>query len=244
LVVAAMCGLYLVSSYGLYLAAAKDADYFIQKYLCEGDTLYVSFHMGKRGVLGFLDDYASYIFAQISLYRVTLEREYLDRAVSLCDTVISDFGDERGGFYLYGNRHEKLILRPKESYDGAIPSGNSLMAYNLVRLSLLTDEENFETIAQKQIEFLKQSASRYPTSHAMFLMALLEQNSTSVKITVVSAEQTDKSALALDLPQNANIIFLTEPTKAYSLKNGKTTFYVCRGHSCLPPTNDLNELKI
>lgn len=241
LVIAAMCELYRVSKKEIYLSAAQNADQFIQKYLCDGDALYVSFHMEKRGVRGFLDDYGAYIFAQLSLYRATLEGVYLERAKRLCDKVISDFGDNTGGFYLYGKDHEELILRPKETYDGAIPSGNSLMAYNLVRLSFLSDEERYKAAAGRQLDFLAQSAAQYPTNHSMFLISLLEHVKPPMKVMAVIDEQTDKSSLLLALPQDA-IIILRKPTKDYPLKNGKTTYYVCRGHSCLPPTNDLNEL--
>ena len=242
LMIAAMCELYLVSGKEMYLRAAVDADNFIQKYLCEGDTLYVSFHMEKRGVEGFLDDYSAYILAQLSLYRATLESEYLNRAKRLCNKVISDFGDNTGGFYLYGKSHQELILRPKETYDGAIPSGNSLMAYNLVRLSLLTDGDKYQTKAERQIDFLSQTAARYPTNHAMFLRSLLEHTKPPTKITVVLDERTGKSSLPLLFPPDAIVILLSQPTKEYPLKKGKTTYYLCRGHSCLPPTNDLNEL--
>ncbi len=242
LMIAAMCELYLVSENAKYLDAAKNADSFIQKHLCENDRLYVSFHLGKRGVRGFLDDYASYISAQLLLYRATLERNYLNRAENLCRKVIADFSDGSGGFYLYSNEHEELILRPKETYDGAIPSGNSLMCYNLVRLSLLTDEEKYKSAAKRQIDFLTQNALQFPTSHAMFLIALLEHDKPPMKITVVMDEQTDKSKLSVALPPDGVIILLAEPTKEYPLKNGKTTYYLCRDHSCLPPTNTIDEL--
>lgn len=242
LMIAAMCELYLVGGKEIYISTAQKADSFIQKYLCDNDTLYVSFHMEKRGVRGFLDDYAAYIFAQLSLYRATLKSEYLERARRLCDKVISDFGDNTGGFYLYGKDHEELILRPKETYDGAIPSGNSLMAYSLVRLSLITDEERYKTEAERQLDFLAQSAAQYPTNHAMFLRALLEHKKPPMKVTVVSDQQTEKTTLPLAFPPDAVVVLLDAPTKEYPLKNGKTTYYVCRAHSCLPPTNDLNEL--
>lgn len=135
--IAAMCELYLVSQKDHYLQAAIQADLFIQTKLLEEDTLYVSYREGKRGVAGFLDDYACYIFAQLALYRATLEQAYLTQADKLCQKVIRDFSDPVGGFYLYSDTSEELILRPKETYDGAIPSGNSMMAYNLVRLSEL-----------------------------------------------------------------------------------------------------------
>ncbi|MBQ9989313.1 MAG: thioredoxin domain-containing protein [Clostridia bacterium] len=242
LMIAAMCELYHAGGKKLYLSAAQNADRFIQKYLCSGDTLFVNFHRGKQGVRGFLDDYAAYILAQLLLYRDTLESEYLNRARRLCNKAIADFGDNAGGFYLYGKDHEELILRPKETYDGAIPSGNSLMAYDLVRLSFLTEEEKYKTEAERQLDFLAQSAAQYPTNHAMFLSALLEHQKPPIKITVVPDQPIDKTGLSLTFPPNAIVILLNGPTKEYPIKNGKTTYYVCRGHSCMPPVNDWKEL--
>ena len=242
LMIAAMCELYRVSKKEIYLTAARNADGFIKKYLSEGDTLFVSFHKGKRGVRGFLDDYAAYIFAKLSLYQATLDREYTEDARALCDKVISDFGDSTGGFYLYGRGHEELILRPKETYDGAIPSGNGLMAYNLVRLSFLTENKKYKSAAQRQLDFMTADAAQYPTGHAMLLIALLEYGKPQTKITVVLDEDTDKSTLALSLPHDALITLLTKPTEEYRLKNGKTTYYVCKAHTCLEPSNDLNKL--
>ncbi len=233
LMIAAMCNLYLVSHKEKYLSAAEQADRFIQKHLCDGDTLYVHFHLGKRGVTGFLDDYSAYAFAQLWLYRATGDGQYIDRAKRLCDKVMADFTDRTGGFYLYGNRHEELILRPKETYDGAIPSGNSLMAYNLVRLSLLTDEEPYTRAAENQIDFLS-STTQSPMNHAMFLLALLDHTNPPMKITVV----LDKPTARLDLPLDAIVTVLQTPTTEYPLKDGKTTYYVCHGQRCLPPTNN------
>ena len=88
LMIGAMCELYLVSREKRYLHGAEQADAFLQKYLLEKDSLYVSFCKGKRGVRGFLDDYAGYIFAQLALYRATLKQTYLDRADSLCHKVM------------------------------------------------------------------------------------------------------------------------------------------------------------
>ncbi len=243
LMIAAMCELYLVSKKDIYLNAAQKAYEFIRKNLCEDNTLFVSFRDTKRGVKGFLDDYASYIFAQLYLYRATLNSKYLDHAKQMCDKVISDFGDTTGGFYLYSNQSEELILRPKETYDGAIPSGNSLMAYNFVKLYHLTSDDKYKGMAEQQLDFISAEASSYPTNHAMFLTALLEYNEPPIKITVVADDKTNINDFALDLPANAIINLLTKPTKEYSLKNGKTTYYVCKGKACMPPTNNLNEIK-
>lgn len=242
LMIAAMCELYLVSGKDIYLSAAEHADGFIRSALCDRDTLFVSFLGGKRGVSGFLDDYAAYIFAQLALCRATGESGYLSRACRLCNRVLSDFGDDTDGFYLYSRASEQLILRPKETYDGAIPSGNSLMAYNLVRLSLLTDEEKYKTAAGRQLDFLAKAAAPYPAGHAMFLLSLLEYTTPPMKVVVVPDGQAEPRRLPLTVPPEALVTVLPGSTREYPLKNGRTTYYVCRGYSCLPPTNDLKEL--
>lgn len=242
LMIAAMCELYLVSKKDIYMTAAQKSDEYIKTHLCEDNTLFVSFRDGKRGVSGFLDDYASYILAQLCLYRGTLEANYLNRAKQMCNEVVSDFSDNTGGFYLYGNQSEELLLRPKETYDGAIPSGNSLMAYNFVKLYLLTSDDKYKNLAEKQLDFISAKANSYPINHAMFLTALLEYNEPPIKITVVPDDSTDIKNLILALPENAVISLLTKPTKDYLLKDQKTTYYVCKCHSCMPPTNNLNEI--
>ncbi len=242
LMIGAMCELYLVSKKEIYLNAAQKADEYIRTHLCEDNTLFVSYRDGKRGVGGFLDDYASYIFAQLCLYRATFDEDFLNRAKLMCDKVVRDFSDNEGGFYLYGNLSEELILRPKETYDGAIPSGNSLMAYNFVKLHLLTSDDKYKHLAEQQLDFISYEADSYPTNHAMYLSALLEYKEPTMKITVVADDKIDIKRLPLDLPINAAINFLSKPTKEHPLKNGNTTYYVCEGHSCLPPTNDLNEI--
>ncbi len=242
LMIAAMCELYLMSKKDIYITAAQKADEFIKTYLYEDNTLFVSFRDGKRGVKGFLDDYASYIFAELCLYRATLNTEYLVCAKQMCDKVANDFSDKTGGYYLYGNQSEELILRPKETYDGAIPSGNSLMAYNFVKLYLLTSDNKYKDFAEKQLDFISSEANYYPTNHAMFLAALLEFKEPPMKVTIVADNKTDINIMPLALPANAMINLLLEPTKEYLLKDGKTTYYVCKGHSCMPPINDLNEI--
>lgn len=244
LMIAAMCDLYVTSKKDIYLEAALKANEFINSHLCKNDTLFVSFREEKHGVEGFLDDYASYIFAQISLHRATLDTRYLDRAKQMCNKVLADFKDSDGGFYLYSNQSEELIFRPKETYDGAIPSGNSLMAYNFVKLYQLTSNDDYKRLAEQQLDFISREASDFPINHAMFLIALLEYKEPPMKITIVADNNTDVKALSLAFPANATINLLTKSTNEFVLKNNKTTYYVCHGRSCLPPTNDLNEIKM
>lgn len=243
LMIAALCELYLCSRNKNHLDAAEKADEFISKNLCEHDELFVSFREGKRGVSGFIDDYAAYIFAQLHLYKATLNSKYIETAKLFCNKAVDGFADESGGFYLYGKLAERLILRPKETYDGAIPSANSMMAYNLVRLSVLTADSKFTELAENQLNFIASDASKYPAGYAMYLTALLEYYDPPMKITVVTGKNEDVTRSLDTLPKGTIIIHLSEPTEEYPLKNGKTTYYVCKNHSCLPPVNDLSELK-
>lgn len=239
LMIAALCKLYQASGNIRYLEAAKKADGFIRDYLLDGDTLVVSCRKEKRGVQGFLDDYAACVFAQLALYSATLDMEYLKLAKRLCETVDRRFGDEaRGGYYLYAADGEQLILRPKETYDGAMPSGNSLMAWNLVRLAQLSGETQDAQAAERQLAFMASAAVKYPTGHAMFLLALMDREAPPPRVTVVLAQETDADALPLSLPPDASVTQLRQPTADYLLKDGQTTFYICRDHSCLPATND------
>lgn len=239
LMIAALCRLYQAGGNQNYLDAAKRADCFLWEHLWDGETLHVSFRAGRWGEKGFLDDYAACVFAQLALYGATLNKAYLTRAEELCRDTFTRFQDEKnGGFYLYGKDHETLILRPKETYDGAMPSGNSLMAWNLVRLCQLVSEETYGPLAERQLDFLAADAKRYPAGYAMFLLALLDHRDPPPKVTVVLPGKSEAERLPLEFPAEAAAI-LREPGAEYPLKNGKTTFYVCRGHSCLPPVNEL-----
>ncbi len=245
LMIAAMCHLYRVTENGAYLGAAVEAMEFILKNLCENSTLYVSYRENKHSGKGFLDDYASVVFALIALYEATLNSDYLKSAEVFCDKAIDDFYDqEKNGFYLNGEENERLILRPKETYDGAVPSGNSLMAYNLVRLSLITGRKRFEDYAVRQLHFMSAEARQYPAGYAMFLISLSDYALQSEKVTI-AAESMDRipENLACRIPLNA-VCIVEKPSEEYKLKDDKTTYYVCRGHQCLPPVNDLEEALI
>ena len=242
LMIAALCRLYQAGGNQNYLDAAKRADCFLREHLWDGGSLHVSFRAGRRGEKGFLDDYAACVFAQLALYGATLEQTYLTRAEELCRDACEQFQDrEHGGFYLYSEDHEALILRPKETYDGAMPSGNSLMAWNLVRLSQLVSEETYGPLAERQLDFLAADAGQYPAGYAMFLLALLDRRDSPPKVTVVLSGKPEADCFPLELPAEAAVV-LREPGAEYPLKNGKMTFYVCRGHSCLPPVNGLSDL--
>ena len=237
LMICALSLLYRTTGEKCYLSAAKRAQQFLEESLVDGNMLYVSCRGNTRLVKGFLDDYAYYTWALICLYEVTVETAYLERAQQICKEARNQFADGDRGYFLYGTQNESLIARPKETYDGALPSGNSVMAYCLVRLSQLTQVEEYRQAALKQLAFLSGEAKHYPAGYSMFLTALLMFYHQPQKITVVlSGEDTAGKVLA-SLPLYADITILEHATKEYKLLTDKTTYYVCADNTCLPPTN-------
>lgn len=250
LMIGALCWLYRVSGEERYFQAARRAQEFLENRLMQKDTLYVSFREGRRGARGFLEDYAAEIFALLALYEAGLDNQDLDRARRLCTRALEEFFDwEQGGFYLYGEENEPLILRPKEIYDGAIPSGNSMMAWNLVKLSLIMGEkpetkgsvpktEDYGTLAKRQLDFLSAEAGSYPSGSSLFLLALLDYQEPPEKVTVAVKNPKDLQGLSPRIPLDSIIRILGGSGGEYPLKNDRTTFYVCRDHRCLPPSNE------
>lgn len=244
LMIAALALLYRVSDHERYLQAAIKSEAFLDENLCENATLFVSFRHGSRGGKGFLDDYAFYVFALTALYEATLDKHFLDKARCFCDRTIADFYDvENGGFTLSGKDHERLIRASKETYDGAIPSGNSVMAYNLIKLSSLTDDTGYGGLAEKQLAFLSAGARRYPVGHGFYLLALSRYLNPPEHITVVLKAKEDLQQIKGRFGLEDELTVLEQPTEAYPLLHDKMTFYVCKNHSCLPPTNERPENK-
>ena len=235
LMIAALCALYRVSRKRPYLDAARRAQRFLETSLSCGGTLFVSIRNGRRGEKGFLDDYAGYTLALLALYDATLERAYLERAAQTADKAIRDFFDrENGGFFLSGAENEALVLRSKESRDGASPSGNSWMTYCLGRLSRLAPDGARDACLARQLAFQSGEAARDPSGHAMFLTALSDALEPPASVTVVGAVE-DAAELACAVPWNTDVRVLASPEEGYRLKDGQTAFYVCRGGRCLAP---------
>ena len=245
LMIAAFSSLYRISQKEPYLATAKKAWDYIEKNLWKDNIPAISFRNGTRGANGVLDDYACCIYALIALYEATYDTRYLDKAVSYCQKTIQSFWDEKnGGFFLTGENNEKLLFCPKETYDGAIPSGNSLMSYNLVKLQQLMDSFPYGNLLEKQLSFQSGIAREHPSSHSMFLLALSGYLNPAEKITVTCKSQEIPKHLSCQAPLYATVRILKEPTTEYPLKNNETTYYICRNHSCLPPENNYHPAAI
>lgn len=238
LMISAMSLLYRVTGNRQYLSAAEQAYQFIEENLTEGNLLYVSYRDKVHSVKGFFDEYAYYTAALLFLYAATSHSAYLKRAEQICAEAQRQFVDkEHGGYFLYGTENSNLIAKPKETYDGALPSGNSVMAYCLVLLSHITDIKDYQYAAEKQLAFLSAEAEYYPAGYSVFLIALLLYLYPPQKITVVLAKEDCAEQIIPRLPLNANIKILEKPTDEYKLLNDKTTYYVCKNHTCFPPSN-------
>ena len=117
---------------------------------------------GNAGLDGVLDDYAYVIWGLIELYQYNFNPEYLESAILLSDYQIKHFWDSKdGGFFFNSDISEKLLIRSKEIYDGAIPSGNSVSANNFIRLSRILSKSDYEDLANNLIESFGQKINRY-----------------------------------------------------------------------------------
>ncbi|MDE6788929.1 MAG: hypothetical protein K2J47_06370, partial [Ruminococcus sp.] len=226
--------LYRVSHEGKYLRSAENAQRFIEGNMSDGERLYSSFRDGKRSHTAFLEDCAYYIAALIELYNSTLDRKYLTRAEELCEEAVRCFSDQNGGFNMCETT--ELLMNPKELHDGAVPSGNSIMAYDLIRLYQLTENEEYRECAKKQIDFMSVQSQDYPSGHCMFLLVKLLNEVPPPRVVISAKGSPDIS----NLPFLANATVVQADNK-YPLLNDRTTFYVCRGNTCLPPSNMLSE---
>lgn len=246
--IGAFAGMYRVLEQDACLQQARAASDFMEKQAKaartlrkeppEGDSLFVSYRAGKCQGTGFLDDYAFYAFGLIELYRSTLEQEYLEKAIRYVRKAVSLFKDRAyGGYFLYGKENESLIAVPKEAYDGAIPSGNSVMAYDLVKLWQITGDTEWKQEAEEQLRFLSDSAGDYPAGQSFFLLSCLLYQNPPEHIVCVLKEEADLDKLKEKQKEGADIVVLREESREYPMINDRTTLYICSGHSCKPPVN-------
>ena len=238
LMIGAFARMYRVFGQESYLRQAKAALAFLEKQKSGFDTLFVSCRQGSCQGRGFLTDYAFYIFGLIELYGGALEQNYLEQAERYCRKALELFADhEKGGFYFCGLENERLIADFKETYDGAIPGGNSVMAYNLVKLWQITGRELWREEAEKQLKFLAAFAERYPAGQCFSLLAALLYQNPPEHITCVLKEEEDLKKLQKLYGRDADIVVLWEESREYERINHRATLYICRDGSCRPPVN-------
>ncbi|MBU3192747.1 thioredoxin domain-containing protein [Clostridium algidicarnis] len=159
-------------------ASIKALDFIFSKLQRADGRLLARFRQGESRYLAYLDDYAFIIWALIEVYEVTKDYTYVEKALELNKQMIDLFKDkEKGGLFLYGNDSEKLILRPKDIYDGAIPSGNGVAAMNMLRLSKITGDVKLKDEAESIFKVFGDSINKIPRAHAKTLEALLYSKS-------------------------------------------------------------------
>ncbi len=239
MMIASLSLLYRGSRNEKYLEAAMNAQRFLEKNLCEGLRLYTSWRGQKHSENSFLDDYAFYITALLELYHSTLNKDYLEKAEQFCREAVRRFADTvNGGFYLSDSNNSELFMNPKETYDGAVPSGNSVMAYNFVRLYQLTEKEDYRKLAGEQIHYMSAEARNSLTGYSMFLLAKLLYDDPPEHIRIVLKNNSDMEKMKGKLPLLANVIIASE-SREYPTLNDRTTFYVCKDHICYAPVNEI-----
>jgi uncharacterized protein YyaL (SSP411 family) len=152
--------------------ALKAIDFIMDKLYRDGRLLR-RYRDGEAAISGFIDDYAFLIWGVLELYETTSQASFLDTALELNDVALEHFWDEEdGGFYFTADDSEEVLLRRKEVYDGAKPSGNSVAALNLFRLGRITKEQMLEERASVLLRTFSEQVSASPTSHIFLLTAL------------------------------------------------------------------------
>lgn len=158
-------------------AAKKSADFILSKLVRTDGRLLGRYREGEAANLGLLDDYAFFIWGLIEIYEADSSSTYLNKALELNDEMIKLFYDNsHGGLYLYAVDSEKLIVRPKELYDGAIPSGNSAATLNIVRLSKITSKSKLNEIANRQFSAFGGAVNSNPIAYTHFVTSFMLYN--------------------------------------------------------------------
>lgn len=156
-----------------YLKKARESINFIVDNLIDEDGNLLSIHIGGSSYnYGFLEDYSFFIFGLINFYKATNESKDLELAQKLTKDMLELFGDENNGLYIYSHKSEQLILRPKDLYDGAIPSGNGFALMNLFNLYVITGEEKYSKIAKDILYSFGDSLSKSPLAYLYSIIAI------------------------------------------------------------------------
>ena len=246
-----------------YVDLAVRAEAFIRKNLARNGRLMVRYRDGDAAGEGKLDDYACYILALLELYRVTFQEEYLARASAWAETMIEQFFDrERGGFYLTAKDGEQLIVRTKETYDGAMPSGNSAAARGLQQLVQITGESKWQEILDQQLHYLAGAMEGYPSGHSYALLTMMnvlypskelvctispavrdtEQKTLLNRLAYLSETVPGLAVVVKTADNEMELAKLAPYTRDYLVPEDGMLFYLCSGSRCLPPVEKLEQL--
>jgi len=254
LMVGAMARAYAILGDKTYLSAAEKNAAFLKSKLWEPKTktLYHRWRDGQRDNVQLLEGYAFLLSGMLDLYEATLDPAYLEFSVDLASSMLSRFYDkENGGFWQAASDAKDLIMRVKDDYDGAEPSGNSVAMLALLRLGKITDRKEFTDAAEKSLRLFSARLQQLPQAVPYMLQAL-DFSLEEAKRAVVAGSPESKEALLLlhtvhSVYQPNKVILGTagpveEFAKTLPAKDGPVV-YLCTGTACQPPTKDAARVK-
>jgi len=241
-----------------YSAVAKRNARFVLTTLRRDGLLLRSYKDGEAKLNAYLEDYSFYAEGLLTLFETTGELEWFNEARILCDAMVAEFwDDEEGGFFFTGNSHEELIVRAKDFFDNATPSGNSIAAEVLLRLGTLTGNQDYQRRAATILRLTANGMLRYPSGFGHLLCALDFYLDTPKEIALLGlADAPQTIALAREiwsryLPNK--VVAQAEPGQGAAANaipllqgrmelNGQATAYVCEHFTCKAPVTTPTEL--
>ncbi|HUX98210.1 MAG TPA: thioredoxin domain-containing protein [Candidatus Deferrimicrobium sp.] len=244
-----------------YLKAAQKAvDFIFNRMLRSDGRLLHRYRDGEAAVLANVDDYAFLIWALLELYETTFETRYLQKSIELQTELMDHFWDKiEGGFYFTADDAEVLLVRKKEVYDGAIPSGNSVAMLNLLRLGKVTGNSDYEKKAARIGQVFANEVNRIPAGFTMLLVSLEFAMGPSYQIVIAGNSQAEDTKLMIQkireqfLPNKVMILNPTDQPSPEIIRianfienqktiNNKDTAYICINNSCKNPVTNVNNM--
>lgn len=240
--------------------AARAVDFLMQHLRRKDGRLLARFRDGEAAYPAYAEDYAFLVWGLIELYQSTFEPRYLQLALDFNADLLRYFwDDDHGGLYHYGHDAEQLISRPKELYDGAIPSANSVAAVNLIRLAHLTGRQDLAEKAEQLLHHFGGTVKRSPAAYTHFLQAFCLEQLQVTEVTIagsLDSPDTQRLLEILNLGFNPQVLqSVKAPGKAgqelcrlapaaaeKEMLDNTATAYVCRGFSCQKPVTSPAEL--
>jgi uncharacterized protein YyaL (SSP411 family) len=238
-----------------YLQIARGNADFIWSELHENGRLLRTWKAGQAKLNGYIEDYANVADGLIELYQATGEPQYLLNARLLADRMITEFWDEEnGGFFFTSNDHEELVVRNKDLFDNATPSGNSVAADVLLKLAKFFGEDKYERFAVTVLRLCASQIRRYPQGFGRALSAL-DLHLSRIKEIVVIGPENNELANAVRSRYSPNaIVAVSDDPEAMSkdipifedkaLIDGNAAAYVCENFVCQRPVTQVAELVV
>jgi hypothetical protein len=244
-----------------YLEAAREAMEFVRTHLkTPGGRLLHRYRDGQAAVPGNLDDYAFLIWGALELYETSFEAGFLKDALELTHDMIEQFWDARsGGFYFTADDADPLPVRSKDIVDGAVPSGNSVAALNLLRLGRIAAAGDLEEKAAAIGKAFSRRIEESPSGYSFFMSALDFALGPSCEVVVAGrtdAEETKAMLRALGEQFAPGMVVIVRPVESHSPDivafarytetmeeiDGKPAAFVCRNYRCELPTTDIGKM--